>query len=217
MKLNKKAIMVEFLVTVLIALLIFAPTCYFTSKLFRLSDQARDNFALVVTDIKEASKFNGATKTDILIMDKDTALVTFQANKDHNVKYPDCGNLKAECEDGKYKLETETATNHQGTQTHHTFTSTTYPYPSACKEKNCVCLCQERKIELQKIKEETVILGTVTNTLFQHEIVTCTKLACEFMDGINIEPFHYYREENDQRRLLLEVTRSGDTVHMKVK
>ena len=54
---NKKAIMTSFLITVILAIIIFVPTCYGISKLFRLSDQAQesfDNFAEAVAVIAGA-------------------------------------------------------------------------------------------------------------------------------------------------------------------
>ena len=212
--------MVDFIVTVLLALIIFTPTCYFGSKLFRLSDQATDNFAEVVANIKDVAKDNGNTETKTLIMDQDTAIVTFKANQPHEVEYGDCGDLENECENKKYRVERDTSTSGTSTQQKRTFTSTTYPNPSQCKGEDCICLCQERKLELQSVPdkgrvEQSFLLETIY--VYQHEIATCTKLACETLNGVNVAPFHYYREEDNQRRLLLEVTNAGGTVQLKVK
>jgi len=80
---NKKAIMIKFLVTVLLAIIIFAPACMFASKFFSLSSQAKDNFVDFVNEIKEMEQAQlGERKSSILILDKPTAVVYFE--KDQN-------------------------------------------------------------------------------------------------------------------------------------
>ena len=66
---NKKAIMIKFLVTVLLAIIIFAPACLFASKFFSLSNQAKDNFVNFVNEIKEMETAQlGERKNFILII-----------------------------------------------------------------------------------------------------------------------------------------------------
>ena len=82
MKQNKKGLMVKFLVTVLLAIIIFAPACLFTSKMFRLSDQAQDNFNKLTKEINIVGKGqNGLKKTFVSIVDKGTAMVYFEPNQ----------------------------------------------------------------------------------------------------------------------------------------
>ena len=76
MKKNKKAIMVKFLVTVLLAIMIFVPGCFFASKFFRLSDQAQDNFhdlAKEIRDLSENGK-DGELRNFLVILDPETTL-----------------------------------------------------------------------------------------------------------------------------------------------
>ena len=83
MALNKKGIMVKFLVTIMVALFIFIPACMFTSKLFTLSSQARTNFLNFVEEIKDIQNApHLAKETSILILDKGTAVVYFQPKKE---------------------------------------------------------------------------------------------------------------------------------------
>ena len=79
---NKKAIMVKFLVTVILAIIIFAPACMLGSKIFRTSTQAKDNYLSFVKELNEFAKDKqqpiGAKKSTLLIMDKITTIVYFE-------------------------------------------------------------------------------------------------------------------------------------------
>lgn len=76
---NKKAIMMQFLVTVLLAIIIFVPACMITSKLFTLSTQASDNFGAFVNDVKNFDSAVANThKSTTLILDQGTAIAYFE-------------------------------------------------------------------------------------------------------------------------------------------
>ena len=75
---NKKAIMVKFLTTVLLAIIIFAPACYVASSFFRLSEQGKENFIKFVDKVKEMESEGQGDKVALLIMDEGTALVYFE-------------------------------------------------------------------------------------------------------------------------------------------
>ncbi len=119
MKFNKKGIMVKFLLTVILAIIIFFPACSFASSFFRLSGQARENFGEFVGEIKEiASKREGDTKSFMLIMDDETAIVGFS--------------------EGSSKVESC-----QNRMTGRKFVKCGYwlkPDTEECKEGSCVCL-----------------------------------------------------------------------------
>jgi hypothetical protein len=75
---DKKGIMVKFLVTVLLAIIIFVPACMASSKFFRLSGQSKDNFVDFVHTIEDMKNDpDGSKETSLLIMDKGTAIVYF--------------------------------------------------------------------------------------------------------------------------------------------
>lgn len=76
--------MVKFLVTVILALLIFAPTCMFTSKLFRLSDQAKENFKEFAILVREAHQTQ-QQRAHLLVLDKDSFVVGYTANKNTEI------------------------------------------------------------------------------------------------------------------------------------
>src|SRR3989344_3890342 len=74
----KKAIMVYFLTTVLLAIIIFVPTCYMLSKVFVLSDQAKNSFGTMVEDIQKfAGDENQLSSNSVFILDKGTALLLY--------------------------------------------------------------------------------------------------------------------------------------------
>jgi len=79
-KMNKKGTyIVSFLVTILLAILIFAPSCLFASKFFRLSAQAKDNFVAFVSDVEDLQLHgkDGELRNVPIILDAETALLYF--------------------------------------------------------------------------------------------------------------------------------------------
>src|SRR3989344_3050039 len=80
MKMNKKGIMVQFLLTVLLAIIIFTPACLFTSKLFRLSDQASDSYTQFINELKSfaANGKEGDRKIAPLIIDEESGIFFFK-------------------------------------------------------------------------------------------------------------------------------------------
>lgn len=71
--------MMHFLISLLLCLIIFIPACYMASKLFRVSEQAQDNFSEFVKaldDFQEKAQI-GEQKSILLIMDDATAIVYF--------------------------------------------------------------------------------------------------------------------------------------------
>jgi len=84
MALSKKGIMLDFLVTVIIALIVFIPACTYASKLFfRVSEQAKENFGEFSNEIITFSKDPqlAAKSTSILILDDQSGIIVFKENK----------------------------------------------------------------------------------------------------------------------------------------
>jgi len=75
--------MVSFLVTILLAILIFAPSCMFASKFFRLSAQAKDNFVAFVGDVEDLHLHgkDAESRNTLIILDAETALIYFSGPK----------------------------------------------------------------------------------------------------------------------------------------
>lgn len=71
----------QFLVTIILALIIFVPACYFVSNLLsRTSEQAKDNYVEFVKELTEFAEKGqvGSGKSVLLIMDTATAMVYFE-------------------------------------------------------------------------------------------------------------------------------------------
>ena len=212
MKINKRAIMVKFLVTVLLAIIIFAPACMFASKFFSLSSQAKDNFVDFVNEIKEMEQAQlGERKSFVLILDKETAVVYFEKDKSQvRVDVDGSGardywvNLKK---------------------------------PSSCSnDKNCLCLFREVNIEdnseILSKKEGTVL---ATQSICEQDINLDLKLnncgigvpedvvSYSCSDGFVIERFLISKVREDfgnvataqyeaPRRISLQIEKSQDAI-----
>jgi hypothetical protein len=76
---NNKAIMLKFLTTIILAIIIFAPACMISSRFFRLSSQAENNFNTFIEEIRDLNENGevGEVRNNLLILDKGTALVYF--------------------------------------------------------------------------------------------------------------------------------------------
>ena len=73
--------MTQFLVSLLLALIIFIPACYIASNvLFRTSEQAKDNYAEFIQGLNKFADQGqiGEKKSILLIMDEATAVVYFE-------------------------------------------------------------------------------------------------------------------------------------------
>lgn len=126
-KLNKKAIMVDFLVTILLAIIIFAPACYVSSTYFRLSDQSKQNFIDFVDTVKEVEKTADSHKTALLILDESTAIIYFEPNQKELIV-----NVDAEFPNIDYQLS--------------------FVNPLVCSPgKGCLCLFRSPEFELMEI------------------------------------------------------------------
>ncbi len=152
MKLNKKAIMISFLTTLILALIIFIPACMGVSKILRLSDQSKDSFNSFVSELNtfaENTKVGGKGSA-FIILDQATSVYSFPADS---------------------KIIKRTIVNAPFASD---YISKVYiNRPSQCPEnKSCVCLCRDISPHW---KEE----GTLQMT---YEIeITCKKYYCKDM------------------------------------
>ena len=122
MKLGKKGIVLKVIVTLLVALIIFVPTVLFASQFFSFSIQAKNNFIDFVDQVKKMEKAEiGERETHVLILDKPTAVVYFEKDKDQ-VRVDVDANCAVTCSDYYFILEK----------------------PSQCNnDKGCLCLFRE--------------------------------------------------------------------------
>ena len=82
---NNRGIALEFLVTILLAIIIFVPSCLMVSNYFRLSDQAKDSYLGFLNDIQTIEKDPTTSKLNLLMLDANTALTYFEPTKETRV------------------------------------------------------------------------------------------------------------------------------------
>ncbi|MDO8656075.1 MAG: hypothetical protein Q7K45_02450, partial [Nanoarchaeota archaeon] len=82
MTFNKRAIVLKFLVTVILAIIIFAPACVFLSKFFRLSEQAEGSFNEFTTALTNLNQGKKEKDSFLLKIDAKTAVVYFEPNQE---------------------------------------------------------------------------------------------------------------------------------------
>ncbi|HLD89049.1 MAG TPA: hypothetical protein VI894_02480 [Candidatus Nanoarchaeia archaeon] len=115
-KKSKKGITLplEFLITIIIAMLLFVPAINFAKNLFRLSSQGMESYNNLVTKINEIGKLHGKFTDSIPVrLDENTAIIGFGSK----AKYAKVLDLK-----GNYVK---------------------FDKPPECSGKNCVCICRE--------------------------------------------------------------------------
>lgn len=130
---NKKAIMMKFLVSLVLAIIIFVPACLFTSKFFRLSGQAEDDFIQFTRTIEKA-QLTRTTQSHSLIIDSDTFVIGYTGKKNTQL----CTSQNA-CATFAYPPECENEAciclcqEYQGTG----FTSSTTQEDIVCQQRTC--------------------------------------------------------------------------------
>ncbi|MFH1682955.1 MAG: hypothetical protein ABIA37_04110 [Candidatus Woesearchaeota archaeon] len=136
---EKKGIMLKFLVTLILAIIIFVPACSFAAKFLSVSTQAKNNFQDFTNQLVKISSEPGKNTTEILIMDENTALIYFE---------------KAQTE-VLVDVDAEPPTNEIWIFTDYQLV---FKKPSACSEgKNCLCLFREPSSDAD-IKQKKVMV-----------------------------------------------------------
>lgn len=118
---NRRAIVLHFIITILLALIIFIPACLFVSKFFRVSEQASDNFSAFVKELQQTAS-DGKERSFLIIMDKSTALIYFEPSQQQVI----------------VKVDTELP---------YTDYTIQLQNPGRCGEKGCLCLFQEPEVD----------------------------------------------------------------------
>ncbi len=75
---NNKGIMLEFIVTVILALIIFIPACYGVSKLFRTSAQGEDSFQEFAKALEDFAGSEKERASFLLKMDQNSMVAVFR-------------------------------------------------------------------------------------------------------------------------------------------
>lgn len=195
---NEKGIVLNFILAILIALIIFVPTILFASELFRLSDQGAENFRSFVRELRSFAAEKVAQKTFLLISDEKAAVFLFDnkesvfAYQKRNIVYKDASTsiyIK------NYNL----------------------PFPEGkCQKAPCACLCRkfnENKV-IPKDSSFDISVGVTTSTISYD--VACDQLSCEDISNLPIEDsLSIYRSENDPRRTTIIFEKRGDKIIVK--
>ena len=129
---------VKFLVTIILAIIIFVRSCMFVNKILdagtRSSEQAKDNFQDFVKELntfaKDGERLAGTRDSAVLILDSDTAITYFKKTT------------------SKVVVEVDSI----GTDF-----SIFIDKPSACKEdQNCLCLLRKTDFESQYTDKQII-------------------------------------------------------------
>ena len=129
--------MIQFLISLLLCLMIFIPACYLVSGIFRTSEQAKDNFSGFVKELDEFAEKGqvGERKSNLLIMDEETAIVYFEKNTQETVINVDARVLESLFDFSKRLLK-----------------------PGQCDDtKNCLCLFRKAKYDVPAFGENVVV------------------------------------------------------------
>lgn len=192
--------MVKFLVTLLLAILIFAPGCLLASKFFRLSNQAKDNFQDLVKEIRDlaANGKDGETRNFLVIIDKETTISILDGENEQAT-----GSL-ASFSNQCYALS---AKNDINGRTYYYFN---YP-KDTCTGGNCICLC--RDVEFKNTFIEYSNNFQLTGPISVAEI-PCNELLCADLSDIEINKYAFRRSEDqvDVRRVNINLIKQGDKV-----
>jgi len=147
---NRKAIMLKFLVSVILALIIFVPACLFTSNFFQISKQAENNFGDFLEEFQEMNKAQeGQRDLSVLILDKGTMVAYFEKGQPF-VKV----DVGADC-----------------------ITCSNYYFlvmkPTSCTDESCLCL-------LSDIEDNIATVQTKNNFLLEAKQSRCENVASNY-------------------------------------
>ena len=187
--------MVDFLTTVLLAIIIFVPTCYALSKVFVLSDQAKNSFEDFATEIQKFSKDENALKTTgVVILDKETSLVLYNQPEQKLAFF----------QEGSFSWK-----------------AYYLPYPQdKCEATPCLCLC--RKFEFDSASQfedeppfhqHLLLFPALPPEAFNGDdyAASCLLQECLAFPQVQFKQgFTVFRGENDVRRVVLNIHKEAD-------
>ena len=190
--------MLKFLLTIILAIIIFAPACILTSKFFRLSDQAKSSFQ-DFTDLvaKQAEKAKAGDYTGVMtILDDETYMAKFDSGKPLDVLFT-----------RKYE---------GGPRPFDTMARFSVIAPSQCKGKDCFVLCQKFSINYESSSlncEEPIVKVVGENILIEPFIIVRhffntfdTKYKWIFVEGYAVSE----SSGTSDRRLPISIVNKGE-------
>ena len=197
----KKGIMVDFLTTVLLAIIIFVPTCYALSKIFILSDQAKDSFGTFVQDVEQFAKDeNKLSTTAVLIMDEMTSVVLYD-QKESKLAFVE----GSDASQRRYVL----------------------PFPEQhCAEVPCLCLCRkidfEQSTPIGKYDPTSAFVLSRSTLLSEGEVqvyeTSCLLQVCQALPEVKFkEAFTLFRGKDEVRRQVVNLKKENGLVAVQGK
>ncbi len=213
---NKKAIMLKFLVTIVLAIIIFIPACAFVTKFFfRLSAQGEDSFRDLVNEVKDvAEAAEGEQRTFVLKMDAETVVAAFK---------PGTINIFSVEQEGTALSSDELAALPEWARIDHLAESAIVGInydlstPPQCLGSACLCLCRNVEREQDETQFEEIgafpappvnrLVGTVRLTCGEDSLCRVASPA-EFSHGWGSLRI----SESDPRRIPLRITKESGKV-----
>ncbi len=196
---NKKGIMLHFILSLLVAILFFAVGFGVVQKVFSTSEQALQNFVEFNEEIKDFSKGNKEKTSFIMTLDANTAVVLFNDNQRKFV----------------YKTEyLESITPQPGVTIEVNYKTENYlPYPTKiCEGKACICLCREFKKTFTPFEKD-----------FSRENIkadrNCERLVCQNLpETFSYKDASFYRaSKNDPRREVVGLSKENGVISVTKK
>ena len=189
----KKGIMLPFIVTVVLALIIFIPLTLFASKLFRLSGQAEESFEKLTIDLNEFASDSNVNKirSRVLIMDAKTFIAAFKEEGERVFL-------------GRRSVGGQPLANPTGHDVPSEVEVSDYfefPQDYCQGDSTCICLCQEFEVGVRN--EDTISFPEEGDEI----PYICKSLYCKNVEKVILaENFGVSRvNEGDPRRIQIKL------------
>ncbi len=171
-RINRKGIVDRFLITILLAFIIFAPACLVASKFFRLSDQAKDNFQeLQQLTAQLGTQEEGSKDYYLAILDEETAIVAFNSG---SASVQSCKTVSRTTGLGK---------SYQRTQQKESCGEVRKPEAPECATSACICLLRS----LVPLGDKPVPLDHV----LEYKTYTCVSSSVDLQTPALVQQYKY--------------------------
>ncbi len=199
---------VQFLLTIVLAFLIFVPACMVVSNILGLEDQAKEDFLEFVDEVKEFSanaQFN-EKKSFVLIMDSGSAIM-FYNEKEKLFAYSDYDSLSTLPSTGSASL--------QGVSPQFQYIKYYIQYPVRhCRDEiPCACLCRDFLDESTSTR--TGAEEGDRGQIIHKRDIECKDLVCEPIPDVSLtDSWRAQRTKGDAklRRQVVTLTKTEQGV-----
>lgn len=195
-------LLLEVLLVIVFALVLFVPTILFASQFFRLSDQARINFIDFADELNQFGKEGkpGDQTSFLVTLDEHSGFVLFPAKESQwaftEVMTGSGGSIGSNQVSSIYQLA--------------------FP-EEQCSGIPCLCLCREynkdQAIPLSSPEKESGFFNYVEQTNYE---ISCNKLQCKVLEEARItHPWQLYRASKEEPRrqvILFSKNQEGEII-----